>query len=155
MMERLDRYAPPGMDLSGIRRWTVGAIVVSALFSMIFLSEYATELSELRQIMEHPVYAGRTMTPFGDLIVLPMILFRIAPFIPLVHIPSMYGYYFQESKSIYVMKRLKNPFELHLRCLTLPILAALLVVLSGAAVYLLYRLFYYICTPEILLPAAL
>lgn len=154
-MERLDRFAPPGMDTVSIRWWTIGVIAFSAVFSMSFLMEYANELHELRRNMEQAVYHGMTMVPFRDLIVFPMLMFRIAPMVPLLHIPSNYMYFQQESKSLYLMKRLKNPWEMHLRCWALPVAAMLLVVAAGCAVYLLYQLYYYVCTPEILLPETL
>lgn len=154
-MERLKRFVPPGMGISSIRRWTVGAIVIAAMFSMCFLTEYVTQLAELKKAMEQPVFSGLTMKPFADLIVYPMILFRLAPFVPILHIPSMYAYYFQETKSIYVMKRLKSPLELHLRCFALPVAGTALVIVAGYAAYFFYQLIYYTCTPEILLPASL
>lgn len=154
-MEKLKRFAPPGMILSGIRRWTVGAIAIAAMFSLCFLTEYVTQLAELKKAMEQPVFSGLAMKPFADMIVVPMLLFRLAPVVPLLHIPSMYGYYSQETRSIYVMKRLQNPFEMHLRCLALPAAAAVLVIVAGCAVYLFYQFIYYTCTPEILLPASL
>lgn len=154
-MERLDRYAPPGMGTTRIRWWTLGTIAFSAMFSLVFLIEYFSELHELRREMENPVYHGMTMTPFADLIVFPMILFRMAPVIPLLHILTQYAYFFQETKSIYLMKRLRSSKEMVIRCLVLPVAGMLLVMAAGCAVYWLYYWIYYTCTPEILLPANL
>lgn len=152
MMERLDRFSPPGMGAAGIRRWTIGAIVVSAFFSLIFLNNYLTELGELRRNMQYPVYAGVTMPYFRDLIVTPMAVFRLAPMVPLLFTPINYLYFYQESHSIYLMKRLKSNREIHIRCLVLPVIGAVLVIAAGCVVYGLYWLIYRYCTPEILLP---
>lgn len=154
-MERLDRFAPPGMDTSRQRWAVVSVIVISLFFSISFLVEYAEKLRELRANMEDPVYAGMTMTPFRDLIVFPMLMFRMAPVVPLLNIPGNYLYFYQETKSIYVMKRLRSSLELHLRCLVLPIAGMFLVIGAGCIVYLFYYLIYYFCTPEIFLPAIL
>ena len=155
MMERLKRFAPPGMDLFRLRLLNAVALAVSIVFSMGFLISYSQELSELKRNMEYPVYAGLSITPFRDLIEVPMIVFRIAFFLPLLNLPDLYGYFVQDAKSIYVMKRLRNAGELHLRCLTLPLLSMLLMAAAGVTVYLLYYLIYMTCTPEILLPANL
>lgn len=152
-MGKLERYAPPGMGIKGIRFWTIGAITVSFLFSMMFLLEYFSVLNELRRNMEYPVYAGVTMTPFSDLIYTPMAVFRLAPMVPLLYTVSHYLYFYQETKSIYIMKRLKSPWQMHIRCVALPILGAILVAAAGCAVYGIYWMIYRFCTPEILLPA--
>ena len=154
-MERLDRFAPPGMGTSGLRRWTLGAILISAFFSMSFLVAYVSELADLTKAMEQPVFPGLTMKPFKDLILVPMLLFRVAPLVPLLHIPGNYLYFIEESKSIYLMKRINNPLEMHLRCLALPVAGAVLVIGAGLALYFVYLLVYNLCTPEILLPASL
>ena len=154
-MERLDRFVPPGMNIFRIQIATVVAIVFSFLFSLGFLASYNQELAELKRQMEYPVYSGLTMTPFRDLIAFPMIVFHIAVLTPLLHIPGLYGYFYQESKSVYIMKRLNSPMELHLRCLVLPLLCMLLIAVIGAMMYWLYYLVYVTCTPEILLPANL
>lgn len=153
MMEKLDRFAPPGMDTTRMHLGTCFAIIFSAAFSLIFLRNYFSELRELLRRMENPVYPGMTMTPFSDLIVFPMVVFRMAPIVPLLDIPARYAYFFQETKSIYLMKRLRSPKELLIRCLVLPMAGALLIIVLGCAVYLLYYLIYMTCTPEILLPA--
>lgn len=154
-MERLKRFAPPGMGINGIRAWTIGAIAVSMFFSLFFLLEYFSELSELRRMMEYPVYRGTTVAPFSDLIYAPMAVFRLAPVVPLLYSATYYEYFYRETKSIYIMKRLRSPLEFHIRCLILPVLGALLVVAAGLAVYGLYYLIYMTCTPESLLPANL
>lgn len=155
MMERLDRFVPPGMTALRIKVATVTAIVLSLLFSLGFLASYHQELAELKRQMEYPVFHGLTITPFRDLIIFPMIAFHISVLLPLTHVPGLYGYFYQDSKSIYLMKRLNNPMELHLRCLVLPLGAMVLTAAIGMIVYWLYYLIYMTCTPEILLPANL
>lgn len=153
-MERLKRFTPPGMDLKGIRFWTIGAIVFSTFFSMMFLMEYNSELYELKRKMEYPVYAGLTMTPFVELVYSPMAVFRLAPIVPLLFSIINCSYFYEETKSIFVMKRLRSPWALPVRCVALPLLGAIVVIAAGCAVYGIYYLIYYTCTPEILLPAA-
>ena len=63
-----------------------------------------------------------------------------------------YLYFFQESKSIYTMRRLHSGWELHLRCWMLPALGALLLLLCSALLTGLYALHYFTVTPPELLP---
>lgn len=154
-MGRLKRFVPPGMGISSIRRWTVGAIVIAFGFSVSFLITYSLQLHELMRNMEQPVFSGLSMKPFRDMIDYPMILFRLAPVVPLMFIPGYYQYFNEETKSIYLMKRVKSPLEIHLRSFAIPVMGAALVVAVGCVVYFVYQFIYYTCTPEILLPASL
>ena len=56
MMERLERFVPPGMTAFRIKVATVTAIVLSLLFSLGFLASYNQELAELKRQMEYPVF---------------------------------------------------------------------------------------------------
>lgn len=154
-MGRLDRFTPPGMGSRGLRSWILRVLIFSTVFSMGFLLSYFRELNELKRQLESPVYAAEVMTRFQDLIVFPMMTFRLAPAVPLLYIPRCYLYYYQEAKSIFLMKRLRSPWEIHLRCMVLPIAGAMLLVFAGAAVYGFYYLIYQYCTPESLLPVIL
>ena len=63
-----------------------------------------------------------------------------------------YFYHYQDSRSIYTMKRLPDRWELWRRCLTLPFWT---VIISGVLVLLLtgvYYLIYLKCTPAGCLP---
>lgn len=154
-MAKLDRLSPPGMDIRVIRGWTVGALIVGLLFSLMFLVSYFTELDERMQMMEYPVFEGLSMPYFEDLVYFPMMIFRAAPTVPLIFGIVNYRYFYEESKSIYIMRRLRSPMELHIRSWALPVLGALVVVAVGCAVYGGYWLIYRYVTPEILLPAGI
>jgi uncharacterized membrane protein YqhA len=59
-----------------------------------------------------------------------------------------YAYHYQGSKSIYLMKRLPNRWEMHRRCITLPLLAALICLIAAIAFLLIYFGIYMVFTPK-------
>ena len=64
-----------------------------------------------------------------------------------------YRYFWQGSKSIYVMRRLKSRWEMHKRCWTLPLIGAAVMLLTAVVVYWLYCGIYFWCAPEGFIPA--
>jgi uncharacterized membrane protein YqhA len=66
----------------------------------------------------------------------------------LLLIALRYAYYYQNSKSIYLMKRLPDKFELHRRCIILPVMAALSCAVIAFLVLLLYFGHYMLFTPD-------
>ena len=66
-----------------------------------------------------------------------------------------YSYFYQGSRSIYLMRRLPNRFELPRRCLTLPVAAILICMLAALGNGVLYYGIYRLLTPVECLPAGL
>ena len=58
-----------------------------------------------------------------------------------------YSYHFKGSKSIYLMRRLPDRWELHRRCLTLPIAMAVFFLLMGFVMLLLFFWAYFAAVP--------
>ena len=64
-----------------------------------------------------------------------------------------YCYHYQDSRSIYLMRRLPNRRELWRRCLGLPLLGvAACGVLSAAHVLVFYAIYHYAASPQCLQP---
>jgi len=60
----------------------------------------------------------------------------------IVMIIRNYAFYYKDSKSIYLMKRLPNPAELHVRSLVLPLTAILINIAATGLFMYLYYLYY-------------
>ena len=59
-----------------------------------------------------------------------------------------YVYHWKGSRSIYLMRRLPNPWELHRRCLTLPALGIVFFLIFGAAeMFIMYGI-YLLAAPD-------
>ena len=63
-----------------------------------------------------------------------------------------YLYYYQDSKSIYLMRRLPDRWEMHRRNVVLPLAAIVIGFLTEMVVLLLYYGIYVICTPTQCMP---
>lgn len=87
------------------------------------------------------------MPDMGTLIGSALVGFLIIALCMLAMIVYHYAYHLQDSKSIYLMRRLPNRWELHRRCLTLPLLAIVICLLVAVILLLIYYGIYTIATP--------
>ena len=74
--------------------------------------------------------------------------FGLVLIVTLSFISTHYSYHYRESKSIYLMRRLSDPWELHRRCLTLPVVGVGLALLVAFVLLMLYFAVYMGVTPE-------
>ena len=64
-----------------------------------------------------------------------------------------YAYFRRGSMSIYVMKRVRSPLEIHVRCLALPIMLLAAALIVSAVMILIFISYYYAHIPTQCLPA--
>lgn len=157
------RWTPPGGEalLKRERRLLLWGWSVSFLFSLLFWTRYAAYYHSLYEynssLKEYVLIPGAQMPSFRFLLTNSplghtMACFVLLAVLMLVLIVGRYHSFYEGSRSIYLMKRLPDRWELHRRCLPLPLLAALLVLLSAAALTLLYFGLYLLITPSACLP---
>ena len=77
--------------------------------------------------------------------------FLVVILIALATIGMHYIYHYQESKSIYTMRRLPSRWELHRRCLTLPVVAIVVYLIMAFAILLILYTAYMKITPDVCL----
>ncbi len=153
----LDRYAPMGFPLMQelkIFAWSFG---ISILYSFGFLLRYLDareELFEFTLAGKKVLIAGAIMPEMSSLIGNAFYGFFLIPLLAITGIIYHYLFHKQGSKSIYLMKRLPNPWEFPKRCLTFPLLAILLSIIAALILYLLYYCIYLCFTPKACLPTA-
>lgn len=158
-MPDLSRHAPPGIDLEP-EKWVFGIGTVAALFySFGFFSRYQTAVNALYRRVggvgssERVLIEGAVMPRFSSLLGDFWLGFAILAACMLGMIIYHYAYHRQGSRSIYLMKRLPNRWELHRRCLTIPVAAALICALSVLLLTAVYFAVYMLATPSQCLPA--
>ena len=59
-----------------------------------------------------------------------------------------YLYFFEGSKSIYTMARLRSPWQLHIRCWTLPLCSAAIMLAGRVILTVVYFLIFILATPK-------
>ena len=93
------------------------------------------------------LYEGMMMPMFGYLVSHWFVLFGAILLGCIAMAVLFYLYHRQDSMSIYTMRRLPRRSELHIRCLTVPIAAALAAILLAITLLALYYAFYHWLVP--------
>ena len=125
MMDKLARYYPPGGSKAAldVALW-LGSIVSFIVWFGFMLSAPDTWQAPLEQVVP----------PFRELLH-PWMLhaFGYLALLCLLFVPRNYSYFRIGSKSFYIMRRVRNPWELHIRCWAVPLLGVAVVL--GFAVF--------------------
>lgn len=151
---RLDSLCPVGLDPMRELLWFFIGVGASTLYSLKFIFSLLSIRSNLLYSLER-LPAGDaamlTMPCFSALMNGATIGFLLValcmPALALVH----YLYHYQGSRSIYLMRRLPQRWELARRCLALPVLGAATALLCGLVITLLWMGLYLFTTPRELL----
>jgi len=145
-----DRYVPLGISGTETRNNLITALAAASVWSMGFLLRFSEAKQEL--FFRNGKRTGFPIAPFHELVGNAWLFFGILALSMVFTVVYFYFYHYQDSRSIYTMKRLPDRWELWRRCLTLPFWT---VILSGGLVLLLtgvYYLIYLKCTPAGCLP---
>ena len=147
----LGKNMPPGKKTE---RWVKGYVIgltISLLRSFDFLMDYHNAYENLFQWSggdKKVLWQGAIMPDFVEILGESLGWFFGYCILFLAAVVWNYLYYYQDSKSIYLMKRLPNPLELHRRAWTLPLIAVGTTILFSFVVLVLYFGIYMIFTPE-------
>ena len=143
MKKELSYYAPPGMELKQEKKVFVIGMALSSLFSfLVFGIGFSDSLEKLywKNGAERTVIPGAVMTNFVELFGEATIGFKVVFALMIAAAVMHYTYHFFESKSIYTMRRLPSAWELHRRCLTLPICGILISIVTAFLILLIWLL---------------
>ena len=156
MKKRIQKYAPPGMDVDGEILAYASVLVIQIFWCLcFFVSWYMNLMSVMAEVKRHP---GKnlyfTMRPLSDFLNHRLfgisILFLVCVCMVILH----FRYFHTESKSIYLMRRLPDGRELYRRCLTLPVLVFMLSLIFGLIYIAICMGFYHLFTPDAVKPAS-
>ena len=151
MKKDLSYYAPPGMELNQEKRVFIIGIVMATIFSfLIFGIEFSDCLEKLywKNGAERTVIPGAMMTNFVELFGESVLGFKIVAALMIAAAVMHYAYHTLESKSIYTMRRLPSVWELHRRCLTLPMCGVIISMVTAFVILLICYGVYVGLTPE-------
>ena len=151
MKKDLSYYAPPGMELNQEKRVFIIGMVMATIFSfLIFGIEFTDCLEKLywKNGAERTVIPGAMMTNFVELFGESVLGFKIVAALMIAAAVMHYAYHTLESKSIYTMRRLPSVWELHRRCLTLPMCGVIISMVTAFVILLICYGFYVGLTPE-------
>ena len=150
------RQVPPGLNWWTEVKWAVSGLVVGTLWSMVAFSyQFSNACNRLYEWAggQQVLVESRTISPFPGLLTHAMVglLLAMALTVPL----AVYHYacHYLGSRSIYLMRRLPDGWELWRRCLTVPALLAVLCLGAIELLTILYFLVFLLLTPPPCLPA--
>ena len=151
----MTRQVPPGLDWWTELKWAVSGLGVGALWSLTaFGYQFSNALRRLYDWVggKSILVESRTIDPFPELLYQAMagLLLGILLTIPLAC--YHYAYHYLGSRSIYLMRRLPDGWELWRRCLTVPALLAVVFLLTIELLTFLYFLIFLLATPDACLP---
>ena len=146
----LSRYAPLGINVRSEWQGYVAGLAVAVVYSMIYLLRYFNARENLYEwtLKGWELIEGAMMPDFAELMDGTLLVFLAIALTMMGLVIYHYIYHRLDTKSYYVMRRLPSRWELHRRCLTLPMIGLLI---CGAAALIMTLIYYWIymgCTPE-------
>ena len=146
----LDHYAPAGINLQMERNLFLGGMIAALLWSFSFFNSFSRYKGHLFYYRgsEAILREGAIMEDFAVVLDKALWGFFLLAFCLILLAVYHYAYHYQESKSIYLMRRLPNAFELHRRCLSLPAAGIVIALLSAFVLLLIYYAVYMLATPD-------
>jgi len=137
----MKKFVYPGDNPSKLLLFYITGELLALLSSLRFFLRF--ELKELDKKMVY-IVAGCSYDEPELNVAMKHIFVGSSIFIIIciVMIIRNYAFYYKDSKSIYLMKRLPNPAELHVRSLVLPLTAILINIAATGLFMYLYYLYY-------------
>jgi len=150
----LEKYAPPGIDVSTEVTWFIAGNVVATLRSMMFLLYYLGARGNLyeRRASGLVLIEGAMMQGFDSLTEGVFLSMEGVCIIALLMSIYHYFYHYQGSKMMYLMRRLPDKWELHKRCWSLPVAGCCITFVWMTVLKMTYYAIYLLCTPSQCLP---
>lgn len=145
-----DRYVPLGIDGAEVRNNVICGLCMGALWSLGFLFRFADAKRDL--YFATGKWTGLPIRPFGEVLGNAFLLLGILALVMAAVGVIFYCFHYQDSRSIYTMKRLPNRWELWRRCLAVPLCTIVLCAVLALLLTGIYYLIYLCCTPAGCLP---
>lgn len=147
---RIRKYAPLGIDLSKEMTIFALAMIAAFIYSLIYIGRYLTNRNQLYEIVgtKKVLIDGAKMPSFDILFDGSLLGFVLVGIVMVGLVVYHYYYHRMDSKSIYLMKRLPNKWELHKRCLSLPIVGIVISIITMVLLWAVYFGIYMLFTPQ-------
>ena len=148
-----ERMVPPGVDYKKEMRYFLEGLVLVSISSMIWFSfrfqSFLGDLYRIKSALGNEVLDENALMPDFKVVLGNCLLgFAVLILGAAAMVGYHYLYYFQGSRSIYLMRRLPGRWEYLKRCAALPGLAVLICFATAFLLLLLYFGYYMIGTPS-------
>lgn len=149
--KEISYYAPAGMELKQEKTVFIIGMIMSSVFSFGFFGIVFSDCLEKlywKNGADRSVIPGAMMMNFTEIFGEALLGFKVVVALMIAAAVMHYAYHFAESRSIYTMRRLPSVWELHRRCLTLPICGIIISLMTAFAILLICYGFYVGLTPK-------
>ena len=149
MKNWLERRIPLGCDAAAEQRWLIWGAVIGFLVNLRFPLMYYSARQRLFPVINgrRVFLEGTKIEPFGKILGFSLWGCLLAAAAMVFLASWHYSCHFRGSKSIYTMRRLPERWELAKRCLTVPVIAAVVYLLEAAVLLGLDFAIYRLATP--------
>lgn len=155
MTDKIKKIIPVGINPQTEKFILIASFALSVCRALLFYLNYLNSYNYLFEFRDGQriLNEAKRMPYFCTLTEGCFDGFVISLFIFIFMIFIHYGYHYKDSKSIYTMKRLPQKSELHIRCLTVPLISIILcITLSFILILLFYHHYMTMTPPECLHP---
>ena len=146
----MENYAPLGFLIGKeISAWMF-CIIASTCWCMRFLVRYMDYRGQLFEIRgSRKILIENAKMPNFEFLTKDLFeIFGVVLLFCALVVVYHYYYHSQGSKMMYLMRRLPNKWELHIRCFTLPVIASVISIIYMLVLRLLFYSIYIFCTPQ-------
>ena len=147
----LEKYAPPGVNIKQQIDFFITGNIISLIASLYFFVVYFSKYQDLYEFdgESRVLIEGKMMPDFPLILDKFLAGFLIMAVCMMFYVIFYYVCYYQDgSKSIYLMKRLPQRYEIHKRAWTLPLIFTALCLAIGFLTAVFYLCFYLTVTPD-------
>lgn len=155
-LKKMERYAPPGFPVKKELILFAISLIPGFMFSLTFFVRYANHYADVKAARLYPEIGSYAeslywMASFEELLGTSLgntfFLFGLTGAVIVGILIYHYASYYQGSKSVYLMRRLADKKEWHVRAFALPLLEALVTVVFVGTLWAVFYMFYYLNTP--------
>lgn len=151
-MKRIEweKLVPVGTDYKKEMKGIAIGLAISAVYSLSFIFKFSFSLDELYDVISGKaiLISGRYIAGFSDIMEGRFDLFKILFYLLIILGVMHYFGHFSGSKSIYLMRRIPQRWELLVRCAAFPAMGIIVCKLSELILTLLFFAIYMIFTPK-------
>jgi hypothetical protein len=154
---KLDRLCPPGETYT--RVWSAFVTILILCFGIWWAGLFSLlgEVNNYKINVAQGFYSQWDTAPsistVSELLYLFLVASRFSVLILLCYAIPNYQYFRKDSKSVYLMKRVKDPMEIHRLCWSVPLMTAGAVLVVSVLLYGIFVLIYLNCVPAGCMPA--
>ena len=151
---KFEKWVPVGISAARERWWLLSGIGIPLLMGVGFLLRYSNACQYLYRMVNgrRELIDGAKIPDFIELLrPMPALSLTGGALVMLGLLMYHWLYHYQGSRSIYLMRRLPRRFELTRRCLTVPLVEALVCLAVTLVLVLLFYWLYHSVTPDVCL----